>query len=96
MTDASHEDHERPLEWSGGSFDPDEFDLAAVNQRLSEFELLNGRRGLCMSLRDAYATSSNRGSSTSVVRTRGISANRACVPASLIPVAVQMWGHTCG
>ncbi|WP_232624501.1 plasmid pRiA4b ORF-3 family protein [Paraburkholderia ginsengisoli] len=38
ITDPSHEDHEQLLEWCGGSFDPDAFDLAAVNERLSEFE----------------------------------------------------------
>ncbi|MCX4175154.1 MULTISPECIES: plasmid pRiA4b ORF-3 family protein [Paraburkholderia] len=38
ITDPSHEDHEQLLEWCGGSFDPDTFDVAAVNERLSEFE----------------------------------------------------------
>ena len=38
IADPSHEDHEQLLEWCGGSFDPDAFDLAAVNERLSEFE----------------------------------------------------------
>jgi hypothetical protein len=36
--DPSHEDHHQQLEWCGGSFDPDAFDLVAVNERLSEFE----------------------------------------------------------
>ncbi|CAE6934876.1 hypothetical protein R69927_07371 [Paraburkholderia domus] len=38
ITDPSHEDHEQLLECCGGSFDPDAFDVAAVNERLSEFE----------------------------------------------------------
>jgi hypothetical protein len=38
IRDPSHEDHHEQLEWCGGSFDPDAFDLVAVNERLSEFE----------------------------------------------------------
>jgi hypothetical protein len=38
ITDPSHEDLEQQLEWRGGSFDPDDFGLAAVNERLSDFE----------------------------------------------------------
>ncbi|MDA0867756.1 MAG: plasmid pRiA4b ORF-3 family protein, partial [Cyanobacteria bacterium] len=30
----NHPDHEDMLEWVGGSFDPEAFDLAAVNDRL--------------------------------------------------------------
>ena len=32
--DPGHEDHDRMLEWIGGSFDPDEFDLSEVNDEL--------------------------------------------------------------
>jgi hypothetical protein len=34
ITDPNHPDHEDMLEWVGGSFDPEAFDLAAVNDRL--------------------------------------------------------------
>ena len=36
LTDWSSEDHEQLLESCGGGFDPDAFDLAAVNERLSD------------------------------------------------------------
>ncbi|MGE8158964.1 IS1096 element passenger TnpR family protein [Paraburkholderia sp. NPDC080076] len=36
LTDWSREDHEQLLESCGGGFDPDAFDLAAVNERLSD------------------------------------------------------------
>jgi hypothetical protein len=39
INDPSHEDHEQMLEWCGGSFDPDAFDLNAVNQWLSDIKL---------------------------------------------------------
>lgn len=39
INDPSHEEHHQMLEWCGGSFDPDAFDLDAVNQRLSEIKL---------------------------------------------------------
>ena len=35
VSDPSHEDHERQLEWVGGEFDPEHLDLAAVNQVLA-------------------------------------------------------------
>ena len=38
INDRSHEDHERMLEWCGGSFDPDAFDLDAVNRDLSRIK----------------------------------------------------------
>jgi hypothetical protein len=38
IVDPSHEDHEELLEWCGGGFDPDAFDLAAVNERLSKLK----------------------------------------------------------
>jgi Plasmid pRiA4b ORF-3-like protein len=30
----NHEQHEEMLEWSGGTFDPEQFDIEAVNQKL--------------------------------------------------------------
>jgi len=35
LADPGHEEHAAMLEWVGGSFDPDAFDLDAVNARLS-------------------------------------------------------------
>lgn len=35
MADPNHEEHESMLAWSGGKFDPERFDLASVNRRLS-------------------------------------------------------------
>ncbi len=34
IADPKHEDHQERLEWVGGSFDPDAFDLAATNAAL--------------------------------------------------------------
>ncbi len=34
ISDPSHEEHERFLEWVGGHFDPEEFEAAAVDQAL--------------------------------------------------------------
>ena len=34
MSDPKHEEHEETLEWIGGEFDPEEFDVGAVNQSL--------------------------------------------------------------
>jgi hypothetical protein len=34
MADPAHPEHEERLEWAGGEFDPEEFDLAAVNEAL--------------------------------------------------------------
>ena len=39
--DADHEDHEQLLEWVGGSFDPETFDLNGVNGRLKNYKLLS-------------------------------------------------------
>jgi Plasmid pRiA4b ORF-3-like protein len=39
INDPSHEEHQQMLEWCGGSFDPNAFDLDTVNQRLSEIRL---------------------------------------------------------
>ncbi len=37
VTDPSHPDHEAMLEWVGGDFDPEHFDLAEVNDLLREY-----------------------------------------------------------
>jgi hypothetical protein len=34
MADPAHPEYEERLEWAGGEFDPEEFDLAAVNEAL--------------------------------------------------------------
>jgi hypothetical protein len=34
LTHSDHEDYQAMLDWVGGSFDPEEFDLAETNQRL--------------------------------------------------------------
>ena len=39
ISDPSHEDHQHMLDWCGGSFDPDAFELDAVNQQLSKIKL---------------------------------------------------------
>lgn len=35
LADPDHEEHERMLQWVGGAFDPEHFDLGAVNETLS-------------------------------------------------------------
>lgn len=43
--DPEHEEHEAMLEWVGGAFDPEAFDLAALNKRLpEEIKLMAGWR----------------------------------------------------
>jgi hypothetical protein len=32
LADPAHEDHDDLLSWVGGSFDPEAFDIAAINQ----------------------------------------------------------------
>jgi len=44
MRDPSHPDHEQMVEWRGPSFDPERFDPAGINRRLSL--LSRSRRGL--------------------------------------------------
>jgi hypothetical protein len=45
IRDPKHEEHNAMLEWVGGSFDPEAFDLAALNRRLpNEIELMAGWR----------------------------------------------------
>jgi hypothetical protein len=39
IKDPSHEEHHQMLEWCGGSFDPNAFDLDGVNLRLSDIKL---------------------------------------------------------
>jgi len=36
IRDPEHEEHDSMLEWIGGSFDPEAFDVAALNKRLSK------------------------------------------------------------
>ncbi|MBF0231005.1 MAG: plasmid pRiA4b ORF-3 family protein, partial [Desulfamplus sp.] len=33
-----HEEHESMLEWVGGEFDPDEFDMNMINKRLDNLK----------------------------------------------------------
>jgi Plasmid pRiA4b ORF-3-like protein len=35
IRDPEHEEHDAMLEWVGGAFDPEAFDLRAVNQALA-------------------------------------------------------------
>jgi hypothetical protein len=35
IRDPDHDEHESYVEWAGGDFDPESFDIAAVNQRLA-------------------------------------------------------------
>ena len=37
ITDPSHLEYEERMEWVGGSFEPDVFDIDEVNQRLEEY-----------------------------------------------------------
>lgn len=36
ISDSSHNEHDHLLEWCGGNFDPNAFDLDVANQRLFE------------------------------------------------------------
>ena len=38
LQDESHEEHESYLEWLGGEFDPEAFDLVAINQELCQIK----------------------------------------------------------
>lgn len=44
IQDPKHEEHEDTLEWVGGEFDPEEFDLEEVNDDLYHFRRWLGRR----------------------------------------------------
>jgi hypothetical protein len=37
VSDPSHPEYEDVLEWTGGNFDPEHFDLAEVNDLLREY-----------------------------------------------------------
>ncbi|MBI4371430.1 MAG: plasmid pRiA4b ORF-3 family protein [Elusimicrobia bacterium] len=39
IADPKHPEHEARLEWLGGKYDPEAFDLAALNKKLSRFRL---------------------------------------------------------
>ncbi len=39
IRDPSHEEHEDMLDWIGGSFDPEELDLKAINRDLKRMRL---------------------------------------------------------
>ena len=36
IKDVNHSEHEDMLEWVGGEFDPEEFDMKYINERLKE------------------------------------------------------------
>ncbi len=38
MKDPEHPEHEHMLEWLGGEFDPEKFDLDEINRQLSEIK----------------------------------------------------------
>ena len=38
IQDPAHEEHESMLEWAGGEFDPDEFDMKSINERLDNLK----------------------------------------------------------
>jgi hypothetical protein len=42
VSDAGHDEHDHWLEWAGGSFDPAEFDVAAVDKALDAFAWAQG------------------------------------------------------
>lgn len=39
IQDPKHEEHESMLEWVGGGFDPDEFDMNTINRKLNDLKL---------------------------------------------------------
>jgi hypothetical protein len=39
MEDPKHPEHEEMMEWMGGPFDPDKFDLEEVNKRLKKIRI---------------------------------------------------------
>lgn len=41
IRDPKHEEHAEYLEWIGGSFHPEEFDVDAVNGLLSDYKILD-------------------------------------------------------
>ena len=45
IQDPQHPEHEEMLEWMGGEFDPDAFDLEEVNRELQRLTLPKVKRG---------------------------------------------------
>ena len=43
MADSAHEEHDEMLEWAGGEFDPERFDLYKVNKALRVIQPARGR-----------------------------------------------------
>jgi len=39
IQDPENEEHESMLEWVGGEFDPDEFDMNFINKKLNNLKL---------------------------------------------------------
>jgi len=39
IQDPKHEEHESMLEWVGGEFDPDAFDMKLINKKLNDLKL---------------------------------------------------------
>jgi hypothetical protein len=39
IQDPKHEEHESMLEWVGGEFDPDEFDMNFINKKINDLKL---------------------------------------------------------
>jgi hypothetical protein len=44
IRDPEHEEHERYLEWVGGEFDPEDFDIDATNGVLQDYKSLDAER----------------------------------------------------
>lgn len=44
IANPEHKEHDEYLEWSGGAFDPDAFDLEQINQRLHDMKPTHGGR----------------------------------------------------
>ena len=38
IQDPKHEEHDSMLEWVGGEFDPDEFDMNSINRKLNDLK----------------------------------------------------------
>lgn len=52
ITDSHHKEHDEYLEWIGGSFDPEEFDLDEVNEMLRSIRSARGRRAAYLESED--------------------------------------------
>ena len=44
LAESDHEEHDHYMEWSGGDFDPEKFDLDEANRSLQDFKPMYGRR----------------------------------------------------